>query len=95
MDPMQEHYRLSDDEYEKLTDTVSTTQMIKAVHHFDVNGDGEPIGKHKLMHFIDRHGDFNEGNTHLHKIAKAVFKSLPSNDQAEVVRYLISLEDEE
>lgn len=90
---MKQHYGISDTEWEQLTKHVSTLDMVQAVPLFDPQESGEPITKVSLMHYIDRHGDFNEGKEAHSKIARAVFNSLPANEKTEIFRYFEILEE--
>lgn len=85
---MKQHYGISAPEWEKLSKEVDTMALIKAVPEFDPHSHGEPLNKVSLMHYIDKHGDFNEGNEQHKKIAKAIFGSLDPKDKVEIFNYL-------
>lgn len=85
---MKQHYNLNDVEWNKLSRVVTTMELISAIPEFDRNDSGEQISKISLMLYIDHRGDFSEGNSIHKKIARAVFGSLDSSDQVEIIKYL-------
>jgi len=85
---MKEHYNINDVEWKELSLCVSTMDLIKSVPEFDPHNAGEPLTKVSLMYYIDKHGDFNEGDSVHNKIAKAIFKSLGAKDKVEIFSYL-------
>lgn len=92
---MKQHYGLSDAEWEKLSKEVDTMGLIKAVPEFDPHNHGEPLNAMSLMYYIDKHGDFNEGNEQHKKIARAMFGSLDPSDKLEIFSYLEWREENE
>lgn len=92
---MKQHYKLSDAEWEKLIESITTMDLLKAIPEFDPHGTGAEISKVSLMLYLDRRGDFSEGKEVHQKIAKAVFNSLDSSDKIAIFEYMEFLEEEE
>jgi hypothetical protein len=106
---MQQHYNLSDEAFQELTQDyqVSLGQMLECIPLFTFFGevkslidfDAKQVSKVSLLYYIDKHGDFSECEDKLipiHQlIARAVFKSLPTSEQMEVLEYLSYIEEEE
>ena len=80
---MKEHYQINDIEYTKLSQTVSIERQFKSIPLFEEAG-----GKLGLMYYIDKFGDFNEGNELHKRIARAIFNSLDIKDKLEIDTYL-------
>ena len=90
---MKQHYGISDAEWPKLSELVTTRELFNSIHLFDPNESGAPISKVSLMYYIDKFGDI-EGNKKSDIIARAVFNSLSNKDKIEVMQYLQNDEEE-
>jgi len=90
---MKQHYNLNDVEWNKLERTVKTMDLLKAIPEFDPNGSEVSITKVSLMYYLDKHGDFSEGNKIHQKIARAIFGSLDASDKIEIMKYVQWLEE--
>lgn len=89
---MKQHYNINELEWSKLIYSgVSTMDLLKSIPEFDATGNGAPITKVCLLHYLDKHGDFDRSSAH-GKIAFAVFNSLSNEDKTDVIRYM---EDED
>lgn len=98
---MQRHYRLTDQNFNELLERgITEGILLKNVQHFTpeecrvnlLDFNLAPVSKISLMFFIDRFGDFTSVKPSSAKphflIAMAVFKSLDSKDQMDVLEYL-------
>lgn len=82
------HYGLSEQVYKDLMAKVSVIDLIDSLPLFEANLE-QPVLPINLCYYIDQKGDFTQGTKVPHRlIAKAVFDSLDSEDQYEIIMYL-------
>jgi hypothetical protein len=108
---MKQHYNLPDESFVKLLEEITVTDMMDAIPLFTVAGklgstslaDFEhtaQVTKVSLMYYVDHKGDFTDNDytkvpSH-QKLAMAVFQSLETSEQMQVLEYIShELGDEE
>ncbi len=88
---MNEWYGLNDTEYEKLIKSgITTLDFIKSIPLF--KAEDSPVSVLNLLLYLDQFG--SESPTTHGLIFKAVYNSLPVNEQIDVIHYIEWLEEE-
>ena len=90
---MKQHYNIGDKEWIELSKSVTTMDLLKSISEFDPSGSEVGITKVSVLHYLDKHGDFNEGDEIHKKIASAVFSSLEPSDKVDVMKYMQWMEE--
>jgi len=91
---MQEHYNLTDENYNTLINSgVTIKHFFSAIPLFDPNCTGVGIGLTGLYYYIDKKGDFNSPPIFPHKkIAQMLWKQLVIKDKIAVAEYIDDME---
>ena len=80
---IQKHFSISDDEWSKIG--LTDIEIFREADKFDF-GSGKEISAISLMHYVDEFGEFFSGTENHQKIANAIFNSLESSDQLNLIK---------
>lgn len=88
MEPMQEHFNLTNAQYKFLIDNGVSVKDLFYMARNDFNSENACVSKISLLYFIDIHGDFTEVKNNKDLVANTIFESLDIKDKIEIGEYL-------